>query len=1172
MTLRLMRWISSSLFLLLCFSASHPAEAQLRLSEPESESAVERPDVDLPTSSRLRNKSRKPPASAAPKGNSASQPAFENSSLSSVQQRLADTSDSLRLITQDPAPVTFFSGPVPRTLSIGEDAALNDVCHIGTFCWAVGDRGVICLSADGGETWTTQLTPAECSLRSVCFLTNRIGWIAGLRTLPGTSQETAVLLHTRDGGITWKDLASSASEATGSETLATSSLPGILHLQFFGLEEAIAVTLPVPRRNGAGVFRSDDGGRSWTALSTDRPGSMWTAGMFLSPSEGIVVGRRQSYATITSDQAVVINPPRPTLRQMRGTSLGTDGNGWIVGDGAMILKTGNSGVTWEAPSGEISRTVSELVDLHTVAHHGANVLLAGNPAGILLRSVSDGDRWEIRQIPATGRINRIYFMSETESLAVGSLGQILRSSDAGATWHPVRSGGLRTGILNLVTDADNASWQLLSQASADDGVRSLTLQISQPLNTADGSANSDNAMHSERTQLACTQLGGNESVADWMFPRTQPEHHLSADQLIAEWNRQTDGELRRLLPLRLARDLRNWKPSMIVIEPTSDNDAVAAILRDAVQWAIQLAASDDHSDVLSQVGLSPWTVDRVIGRVGSDHHSSLSFSEDDLLSSLGTTTGLLCDAALSVFPGDFQPSGNFRSRADYEVVLDRNDRVGLQRLLDGLDSTALINARRPLIIRPREEVGALRDTLRKAHIEGSAVQGHAKLAKAEESLTAELQGLGAGLPDQLAAKQLRDLAGLNLQQNNMEGYLAVQKEVIRRYPNSEDGRKAAEMLFLFYSSAEARFYRFRSASKLPLSGVPAAATASPPSSGNAFRLNENDADYDISAQPEFRPPTSQAFSANASDPVAALQELWDRQAATALQILSTDRSDEEIRREISPLVRLRHAANQRRQDRVGEHSNALAELTQRNDEFGVFARAEMQLYTAVTPGLPTYNLPQRADPPYLDGKLTDLIWQEAEEIPLGPFERSRSVAADGIRQLSAPNENTPGSFAMITWDEEFLYFAGRFERVPQNSGAVELASHRTHDASHDNRDRFELELDTDRDFITSFQLTVDESGLTSDRCWMLDRWNPQWFVAVDSDDTVWRVEAAIPLSELAARPAKPGDIWSIKLRRILPGVLQHELLTPGGEVSTQGTAIVRFIRPKVVTRTRSRDK
>ena len=1223
--------------LLLLFCTYSSADAQLKLSEPKADdegSAIDSNGPDLPTSSRLRKKkaagtaparnvkaanidtddaavppiedSREPAEeSFTPKtsynGRTTTDPAHANF----VAKKTAATAWSL--IPQDPEPSMFFSSAAPRTEAIAEDATLNDVCHVGTSCWAVGERGVVCRSNDHGQTWSTAMTPMDCSLQSVCFLTNRVGWIAGYRVIPGTSQLSAVLFQTRDGGESWTDL-SATPQVNGADAIATSTLPGILHVRFFGMDEAIAVTLPVPQRGGAGIFRSDDGGQTWTSLASDQVGSSWNTGGFLSMAEGVVVGQHQSYAAVVSDQAVVISPSQPTLRQMRGVSLNTDGSGWIVGDNATIFTTQNSGVTWEPPVTDLPKSTSELSDLSTVAHNGELILLAGHPGACLFRSTTSGQQWDTVQIPATGRITKLRFASEGVVLAVGSFGQILRSEDDGVTWNSVRSSNFRSGVLNLVTNADQASWQLLATTAADQGVRSVTVQMSQQLQMTDqGSAINT----SETSRLAVTQLAGNDAIADWMFPRTRPEHHRSVSQLISEWERQTDGEVRRLLPLRLARELRNWRPAVVVIESMSDDDAVSGIFADALVRAIQIAEHDEHSDTeadhdllagaesLSALGLPPWSVQRIVRRVPSDRQSSPSYDDNDLLPALGTTNGLLCDAALRVIAGDARNRTGIRVRSCYEVVMDRNDTVGIVHLLQGIDATSMKGARRAVQHRSGDQLKQLQQVLDKSRIEGSALQGHAKLVRAEESLTAELQNVGMDLPVELATKQLKDLGDLNLQQNNMEGFIAVQQEIIRRYPQTEDGRLAAEMLFLFYSSAETRYYRTRSKSGSPFGASVATASADSPAVGttttpqaSALNVNSSDAVNGFGSAssaesgddsspdsvpfmtPETRSPQTQGFvpQGQGQDPVAALQQRWDSHAATAFRILSARDASQISTRQIDPAVLLRYAVNQRQTDATGEQSNALAELSQRPDEFGLFAKSEMQLRAAATSPLPLFNLPRQTERPFLDGRLTDLIWENAQEISLrsgSDHRRSDSSNAETGAIING-GDDTVRSFSMLAWDEQFLFISARLEKAPSQNKVVELAAARSYDAKHGDKDRFEIELDTDRDYVTSFQLTVDESGQTSDRCWMLTRWNPQWYVAVDSDETAWRIEAAIPFSELISRPAKAGDIWTVRMRRVLPGVLEHSSMSADSVPNAGKTGIVRFIRPKVTTESRLR--
>lgn len=1068
-------------------------------------------------------------------------------------------SPRFELLELDPPADPFFSHAVPRTVAIASDARLNDVCSVGPLLWAVGERGVICFSNDSGSTWITRITPFECSLKSVCFLTNSIGWVAGLRTQPGTSQQSAVLLQTRDGGKTWTNLtANSSQSAISTAALPAAALPGIVHIQYFGLETALAVTAPMRNKSEHSLFRTEDGGRTWSAVSADQTAGPWLAAQFLSESDGIVVGQHQSYAAVVADHAVVINRPAPTLRAFRDVSLTINGRGWIAGDGGLLLTTDDAGVTWKPPESQLPRTVTDLIDFHVVAHMDSTILVGGNPGASLLRSSNSGRNWRVVPLPISGCLSRLHFLNESEVIGVGSLGQIVRSTDAGETWQSVRSSGFRTGVLNMVTDADRAAWHLMSNVSGEQGVRSVVVQISQPLNL-NGTKSLDGSPMSEACMQAVTQLGGNDTQTHWLFPRTKPEHHRSSQHLIAEWNRQTDGRLRTLLPLRIARDIRCWRPSIIVIEPTSDEDAIGAILRDVLPAAIALAADDQSDGVqLSQLGVAPWKIDRVVCRVSGNQSAPLAYRDDDLLPKLGTTTGLLHDAAQRLFEQTIvtQPSTNQGN--SYEVVTDAKNRDSLSNLLDGLESVLTSDARRAMDVRSRDQIEVLKRTLQTAHLESTALSGSMQLAQTEDALIAELYRVGASLPATLALKQLRDLADINLQQNNMDGFLAVQQEIVRRYPTSAEAMTAAELLFLFYSSAEARHYRLGSTRAKTMNAYSSASMNSP---GNPPPSGETSGSP-FAVQPKVQAPNVQPFASGATDALAALHQRWDDHAMTAHAILmNANRANASV--SLSPLVQLRIATNSRLQHNQGEQSTVLSELAQRDDQYSLFARCELQLvHMTAAPVLPLFNLPKRSERPFLDGHLTDSIWEDAEEISLTPFIRDAVDPATGGRRKSINSSSDISSLVMLAWDDEFLYLAARLQHAPENSGAVQLAMHRSYDAPHGTLDRLELEIDTDRDFGTAFHLTIDEAGKTSDRCWMLDTWNPKWFVALDKDATAWRVEAAIPLMELTESGVKLGDLWNIRLRRIIPGVLQHEAQTGVNSVSTDGAAMVRFIRPR----------
>ncbi|MFN9720323.1 MAG: WD40/YVTN/BNR-like repeat-containing protein, partial [Planctomycetota bacterium] len=553
-------------------------------------------------------------------------------------------SEPVELIDADPEPSDFAAGPVPRTRGILEEAALRDAGLVGQFACAAGDRGVICTSRDGGLSWTTSALELDCQLMSVCFLTDQVGWIGGWIRDSQSSDRQSLIVATRDGGVSWTRLIGPP-VLPGSSTLTASNLPPIIHLEYFGLDEAVVVTMSSERHGSKRIFQSRDGGLTWSAINADEASEEWLGADFISPSEGIIGGERECYATVVANQAVVINSPQPTLRGMRGASLDSSGSGWLVGDGGNLVVTDNAGVTWRTPDGRRPEEFSRLADLRTVTHHDKIVIAAGSPGSFVLRSEDAGNTWDVIPTTARGLLHRIRLNSQGLAIAVGTFGQILRSTDSGFTWETVRSEQRRTGLLNLAGNSLDISWNLMARVAAEDGIRSAVVQMSQPF---DAGISSISQRWHPRAAERLAALGICDGASDWMFARTRPEAHRSAMMLVSEWDRQTDGQLRELLPLRLARQLRIWQPSVVVVEPCpmqgSGDDAVASILRDALPRAIQMAA-DEHHPGLGRLHLPAWTVARVVTRTQRDGTSSLKYSETDLLPRLRTTTGLLVDFA-----------------------------------------------------------------------------------------------------------------------------------------------------------------------------------------------------------------------------------------------------------------------------------------------------------------------------------------------------------------------------------------------------------------------------------------------------------------------------------------------------------------------------------------------
>ena len=77
-------------------------------------------------------------------------------------------------------------------------------------------------------------------------------------------------------------------------------------------------------------------------------------------------------------------------------------------------------------------------------------------------------------------------------------------------------------------------------------------------------------------------------------------------------------------------------------------------------------------------------------------------------------------------------------------------------------------------------------------------------------------------------------------------------------------------------------------------------------------------------------------------------------------------------------------------------------------------------------------------------------------------------------------------------------------------------------------------FDTDRDYLTWFELQVDEDGHVIERCTDMLGWQPEWYFKTESDDDGWRFEAAIPFAQLQTEPIAPNTIWAMAIQRAIP--------------------------------------
>ena len=163
-------------------------------------------------------------------------------------------------------------------VSAPERQVMQSAAQAGKRIVAVGERGIITLSDDGGTSWRqARSVPVSTTLTAVSFTDDKLGWAVG---------HGAVILHTQDGGETWvrqaegRTLATVALAAAESAVRrqpdnprARSGLGAAKRLVEDGADKPLLDVLFTDAMHGWAVgaynlfFETHDGGKSWHSVA-----------------------------------------------------------------------------------------------------------------------------------------------------------------------------------------------------------------------------------------------------------------------------------------------------------------------------------------------------------------------------------------------------------------------------------------------------------------------------------------------------------------------------------------------------------------------------------------------------------------------------------------------------------------------------------------------------------------------------------------------------------------------------------------------------------------------------------------------------------------------------------------------------------------------------------------
>lgn len=271
---------------------------------------------------------------------------------------------------------------------------LNDIVQAGPRLLAVGQRGHIIYSDDGGQRWTQARVPVRSDLVAVRFISPRKGWAVG---------HDGVVLASDDGGVSWRKQldgrqAAQALKALADTLAATQGDPRLIaELNRMAEQGADKPFLDIWFQDeGRGyavgafglIFRTTDGGRTWQPWlhHADNPGLF------------------HLYAIDNIGDEV-----------------------FAVGEQGLLLKLDKS-------SGDFRALASPYKGSFFGITGNADTVLAYGLRGNLFRSTDGGGSWQKIETATLAGLTGGRMLASGEVVLVSQGGELLRSRDKGASF------------------------------------------------------------------------------------------------------------------------------------------------------------------------------------------------------------------------------------------------------------------------------------------------------------------------------------------------------------------------------------------------------------------------------------------------------------------------------------------------------------------------------------------------------------------------------------------------------------------------------------------------------------------------------------------------------------------------------------------------------------------
>jgi photosystem II stability/assembly factor-like uncharacterized protein len=967
--------------------------------------------------------------------------------------------------------------------------------------WMVGDRGLILATENGGRTWIEQESNTTVDLKGVAFENEKVGWAVGGTVLPYSHRSAGTLLATRDGGLNWRSI--------GIPELAV--LRGI---QSFGGGHLVAWGDWSPAFQ-TGLIESHDSGSTWTPRPT--PTTHLQSCAWFDSQRGIAIDRLSRVYYLSGNAPPELlsiggDPTRPLL-EAKINEMGW----WVTGECGQVYWSEN-GRKWLDRILPGSTRDHRHIRVQAIALKDEHVWLVGVPGHVVWHSSNRGKDWDVQSLSTTLPLHCICVPRQDCVVAGGMLCNIQGTRNNGQGWWSIHSAGAHVALLNIASTQEQIAWDALAYTANETRHQAAAFVIhDQRLHErADAFCDSHHRITGLGPNLGLAMLEISNAFPIGDLPQGRRSHDLAAYA--------SDANAPSLVASMLVLWLRMMRPDTIVCDEKSHEDPIVNASLEAVKLARKLASESSYQCFSEASGIPEltWNSKRIVARSNSasslapssslKRRSEVHFAPTTVLKSTGK---LLSDVLTPITPSiaSYLDSGSdgfmaieAQKYSGYNTIYGHATKTGKDLLLvDSYDSTG---TKRPLLRSRSANLQTMLATSQQSSLIARMLEMKGPDLADDVRWHASLKSFLRATPADHRMDALWQLAQGYRHEGYWNRWRVCLDLLIAEDPRSGAAELACLQQLQFANSDEVTLFRSRAASSPTQDDSRKPSLAQSATMSSPFTQEVQLASHSSQASTKIVSPSEEFERIRATVPLRFPTLQWDPRFLAAEGAFERKRlkmQPSNAAMQMSPFQKLANSNGL-----VGWRAIGFQELSMNHRK----AKEVHQGWKAIGDSIsPLYQVRSVGGRPKLDGQSTDPIWQSSQAMTLKSAWMEDPSSTCDVRMVH---------------DSEFLFIA-----VDSRRGASSAAQP-------NQSERLTFRIDTDRDYLTWFEIQVDESGRTSERCTDMEGWAPEWYFKTVTTDEAWNFEAAIPIAQLQAETCASNDVWALSIHRSIPN---HDVQT-----------------------------